>query len=141
MHEVFLKRNQKVTTLSGILMTYSLIALALTCFGLFGISWYAVRQRTREIAIRKVHGASTLQVVWMLNRGFLVQIVAAYVVAMPIVWWLMQHWLESFVYRADLGIWNFTAPLLVVFGITLITVTLHSWKAAQGNPVDSLKTE
>ncbi len=141
MHEVFLKRNQKVTALSGILMTYSLIALALTCFGLFGISWYAVRQRTREIAIRKVHGASTLQVVWLLNRNFFAQIAVAYVVAIPIGWWLMQHWLEQFVYRAALGIWNFIAPLLVVFVITLITVTLHSWSAAQSNPVDSLKTE
>ncbi len=141
MHEVFLKRNQKITTLSGILMTYSLIALALTCFGLFGISWYAVRQRTREIAIRKVHGASTIQIVWMLNRSFFAQIVVAYIVAMPIGWWLMQHWLESFVYRADLGLWNFIAPLLVVFVIALITVTLHSWHAAQSNPVDSLKTE
>lgn len=70
MHQQFMQRNKIITTLSKILISYSLIAMVLTCFGLFGISWYAVRHRTREIAIRKVHGALNRQIVWALNRSF-----------------------------------------------------------------------
>ena len=141
MHQMFMQRNQEVMQLSTVLNTYSLIALLLTCFGLFGISWYAVRQRTREIAIRKVHGASTLSIIWLLNRPFFIQIGIAYLIAMPVVWWLMQHWLEQFVERAETHIGVFILPLLVVGFVSLITVSLHTLLAAKSNPLESLKTE
>ena len=141
MHQMFMQRNQEVMQLSMVLNTYSLIALLLTCFGLFGISWYAVRQRTREIAIRKVHGASTLSIIWLLNRPFFIQIGIAYLIAMPVAWWLMQHWLEQFVERAETHIGVFILPLLVVGFVSLITVSLHTLLAAKSNPLDSLKTE
>ena len=141
MHQMFMQRNQEVMQLSMVLNTYSLIALLLTCFGLFGISWYAVRQRTREIAIRKVHGASTLGIIWLLNRPFFIQIGIAYLIAMPVAWWLMQHWLEQFVERAETHIGVFILPLLVVSFVSLITVSLHTLLAARSNPLDSLKTE
>lgn len=141
MHQKFMERNQKMTTLSRILTSYSLIALVLTCFGLFGISWYAVRHRTREIAIRKVHGAKSGQIVWLLNRSFLWQIVIAYILGMPVAWWLMQHWLEQFAYYAPAQWWNFLFPVLIVVVVTVITVTIHSYRAARSNPVNSLKTE
>ena len=140
-YQLFMQRNQEVMQLSMVLNTYSLIALLLTCFGLFGISWYAVRQRTREIAIRKVHGASTLSIIWLLNRPFFIQIGIAYLIAMPIAWWLMQHWLEQFVERAETHIGIFILPLLVVGFVSLITVSLHTLLAAKSNPLDSLKTE
>ena len=141
MHQMFLQRNQEVMQLSNILNTYSLIALLLTCFGLFGISWYAVRQRIREIAIRKVHGASTLGIIWLLNRPFFIQIMIAYIIAMPIAWWLMQHWLEQFVERAETHVGLFIVPLLVVGIVSLVTVSLHTLLAAKSNPLESLKTE
>ena len=141
MHQMFMQRNQEVMQLSNILNTYSLIALLLTCFGLFGISWYAVRQRIREIAIRKVHGASTLSIIWLLNRPFFIQIMIAYIIAMPIAWWLMQHWLEQFVERAEAHIGLFIVPLLVVGIVSLVTVSLHTLLAAKSNPLESLKTE
>lgn len=141
MHQMFMQRNQEVMQLSMVLNTYSLIALLLTCFGLFGISWYAVRQRTREIAIRKVHGASTLSIIWLLNRPFFIQIGIAYIIAMPVAWWLMQHWLEQFVERAETHIGVFILPLLVVGFVSLITVSLHTLLAAKSNPLESLKTE
>ena len=141
MHQMFMQRNQEVMQLSMVLNTYSLIALLLTCFGLFGISWYAVRQRTREIAIRKVHGASTLSIIWLLNRPFFIQIGIAYIIAMPVAWWLMQHWLEQFVERAETHIGIFILPLLVVGFVSLITVSLHTLLAAKSNPLESLKTE
>ena len=141
MHQMFMQRNQEVMQLSMVLNIYSLIALLLTCFGLFGISWYAVRQRTREIAIRKVHGASTLGIIWLLNRPFFIQIMIAYIIAMPVAWWLMQHWLEQFVERAETHIGIFILPLLVVGFVSLITVSLHTLLAAKSNPLESLKTE
>ena len=140
-YQLFMQRNQEVMQLSNILNTYSLIALLLTCFGLFGISWYAVRQRIREIAIRKVHGASTIGIIWLLNRPFFIQIMIAYIIAMPIAWWLMQHWLEQFVERAETHVGLFIVPLLVVGIVSLITVSLHTLLAAKSNPLESLKTE
>ena len=141
MHKEFMLRNNKVIILSRILISYSFIALALTCFGLFGISWYAVRHRTREIAIRKVHGASNWEIVWLLNRSFLWQILVAYIIAIPITWLLMQHWLEQFAYRISATQWNFLTPILIVLVITTITITIHSYLSARTNPVNSLKTE
>ncbi|WP_455674061.1 ABC transporter permease [Phocaeicola sp.] len=141
MHRKFMERNKKLITLSRILISYSLIALLLTCFGLFGISWYAVRHRTREIAVRKVHGAGNWRIVWLLNRSFLWQILAAYIVAIPITWWLMQHWLEQFAYRVSSTWWDFLSPILIITAVTVITVTIHSYWAARGNPVNSLKIE
>lgn len=141
LHKEFMLRNNKVIILSRILISYSFIALALTCFGLFGISWYAVRHRTREIAIRKVHGASNWEIVWLLNRSFLWQILVAYIIAIPITWLLMQHWLEQFAYRISATQWNFLTPVLIVLVITTITITIHSYLSARTNPVNSLKAE
>ncbi len=141
MHKEFMQRNNKVITLSKILISYSCIALLLTCFGLFGISWYAVRHRIREIAVRKVHGASHWDIVWLLNRSFLWQILIAYLVAIPVAWLLMQHWLEQFVYRTSVTLWNFLTPVFIVSAITIITVTIYSYFSARISPVDSLKTE
>ena len=141
MHREFLKRNGKVTTLSGILSSYTTIALILTCFGLFGISWYAVRQRTHEIAVRKVHGAQNRQIIWLLNRTFLWQILIAGIIALPMAWWLMQRWLEQFAYRTAVTWWNFLTPILLVTVITVATVTVHSCRMTRNNPINSLKTE
>ena len=140
-HETFLENNKGILQLSKVLNIYALIALVLICSGLFGISWYAVRQRTREIAIRKIHGASTFSIVWLLNRPFFILIGIAYVITLPIVWWLMQHWLEQFVYRAGYTLGQFLLPLLVVGVVSCITVSLHTLLAAKSDPTQSLKTE
>lgn len=141
LHQVFMDSNKEVMDLSNVLNTYSLIALFLTCFGVFGISWYAVRQRTREIAIRKVHGASILRILWLLNRPLLGQILVAYIIAMPVAWYIMQQWLEQFVYRAEVSVTHFILPLVVVALVAFFTVSLHSVIAARANPIQSLKIE
>lgn len=141
MHQTFMKRNYKIIRLSKVLIGYSLIALLLTCFGLFGISWYAVRHRTREIAIRKVHGASNWQILWLLNRSFLWQILVAYAVATPVVWWIMQHWLEQFANRISAQLCDFLLPAFIVFIVSVITISIHSYLATHCNPIHSLKTE
>ncbi len=141
MHRTFIKYNNKVFILSKILISYSLIGLILTCFGLFGMSWYATRQRIREISIRKIHGATTLQIMWQINKSFFWQISLAYIIATPVVFQLMQHWREQFAHRAEWSVWIFILPLLTVAFITILTVCLHSYLAAQTNPVETIKSE
>lgn len=140
-HQEFMKKNKKTLSFSRILIGYSLIGLLLTCFGLFGISWYATRQRIREISIRKIHGATPWQIIWLLNMPFCLQVVIAYILAIPIVYWLMLHWREQFVYRASLSVADFLLPLVIVWGISAVTVCLQGYLLNKTNPIDSIKTE
>lgn len=141
MHQEFMKRNEKVLSLSHILTFYALIGLLLTGFGLFGISWYATRQRVREISIRKVHGATRGQIIWLLNKPFCLYAVIAYVVTMPITWWFMQRWLEQFAYRASLSAGIFVWPLVVVWGVSALIVCLQGWMLSRVKPVEAMKNE
>jgi len=137
----FKMRNQKAFTMSGLLLMYSLISIMLTCFGLFGIALYATEQRTKEIGIRKVNGATTLQVMGWLNRRFIVWVCIAFIFAAPITWLMLRRWLENFVYRVDISILVCLLSGLIVLGITLLTVSWHSYKAASCNPINALRSE
>lgn len=141
MHQDFMKRNGKVLSLSKLLIAYSLIGLILTCFGLFGISWYATRQRIREISIRKIHGATARQIVLLLNKPFCLQILLAYILAVPIVYWLMHHWHEQFAYKAPFTVMDFLLPLCIVWIISAVTVCLQSYLLNKTNPIDCIKSE
>lgn len=141
MHQDFMKRNGKVLSLSRILTFYALIGLLLTGFGLFGIAWYATRQRIREISIRKVHGATRGQIIWLLNKPFCLYAVVAYVLAMPVAWWLMQRWLEQFAYRAPLSVGIFVWPLVVVWGVSALIVCLQGWMLSRVKAVEAMKNE
>lgn len=141
MHQDFMKRNGKVLSLSRILTFYALIGLLLTGFGLFGIAWYATRQRIREISIRKVHGATRGQIIWLLNKPFCLYAAVAYVLAMPVAWWLMQRWLEQFAYRAPLSVGIFVWPLVVVWGVSALIVCLQGWMLNRVKPVEAMKNE
>lgn len=140
-YQYFLSRNHKATELSQLLLMYSFISIFLTCFGLFGMALYATEQRTKEIGIRKVNGATSSQIMLLLNRQFINWISIAFVIAIPITWSLMNRWLESFVYRTEIGIGIYLTGGLFVLFITLLTVSWHSYKAASGNPVNVLKSE
>lgn len=141
MHQMFLDRNKELVQMSQILNAYSLIALLLTCFGVFGISWHAVRQRTREIAIRQIHGASLKNILWLLNRPFVIQILIAYVIAIPLGGWMMQPWLEQFTIRTEHSLGQFLWPLATISIVSCITVSIHTFLTARNNPTQSLKTE
>ena len=141
MHREFMERNEKVLSLSHLLTFYALIGLLLTGFGLFGIAWYATRQRIREISIRKVHGATRGQIIWLLNKPFCLYAAVAYVLAMPIAWWLMQRWLEQFAYRASLSVGIFVWPLVVVWGVSALIVCLQGWMLSRVKPVEAMKNE
>jgi putative ABC transport system permease protein len=113
----------------------------MTCFGLFGISWYATRQRIREISIRKIHGATSRQIVLLLNKPFCLQILLAYILAVPIVYWLMHHWHEQFAYKAPFTVMDFLLPLCIVWIISAVTVCLQSYLLNKTNPIDCIKSE
>lgn len=137
----FMKRNRKTTDMANLLLMYAVISLFLTCFGLFGMALYASRQRTKEIGIRKVNGATTLKIMLLLMRQFAVWIGTAFLIAAPLAWVLLNRWLESFANRVPLSPVSFLLGGIVVVAITLLTVSWHSYRAASGNPVDSLRNE
>lgn len=140
-YQQYLSYNTDMVSFSRLLLAYAIISLFLTLFGVFGITWYAVEQRKREIAIRKVHGASSRQILLLLNRPFLYYILIAYLIAVPIVYVLMKQWREQFVYPAVWGVEVFTLPVLLLMLVTFITVILNGYHAALSNPAETIKTE
>ena len=120
---------------------FTLVAILLSCLGLFGLSVYAAEQRTKEIGIRKVLGASVSGIVGLLSRDFLVLVAIAVVIASPLAWWAMNKWLEDFAYRTQISWWIFAVAGVIALLIALLTVSFQAIKAAIANPVKSLRTE
>jgi putative ABC transport system permease protein len=120
---------------------FSFIAVLLACMGLFGLSTYDIRQRTKEIGIRKVLGASVAQIMFLLLNNILKLVLLAIIIASPIAWWLSKKWLQGFAYRITISWWMFAGAAVWVIAIAFITVSFQSIKAAMANPARSLKTE
>ena len=102
--------NQDITHFSHILFMYACVSIFLTLFGLFGITHYAVSQRKREISIRKIHGASARQILWLINYPFLSYVGIAFVVAVPVIYLFMTYWLQQFAYHATPNAFTFCYP-------------------------------
>jgi ABC-type antimicrobial peptide transport system permease subunit len=119
----------------------SMIAIIISCLGLFGISAFIIVQRTREIGIRKVLGASVTSIVRMVFKEFVVLVGLATLIATPIAWYLMHRWLDNFAYRININIWVFFLAGFSAIVIALVTVGYHTVRAALANPINSLKTE
>ncbi len=117
------------------------LAIFIACLGLFGLSSYTVVQRTKEIGVRKVLGASVVQVITLLCKDFALLVVMAVVVAVPVSWFVMNDWLSEFANRIVLSWWIFVLPVLVVVLIAWITISTHTFRAASANPVESLRYE
>ena len=109
--------------------------------GLFGLATYAAEQRIREIGIRKVLGASIVQLIAMLSKDFIKLVIIATVIAIPVAWWMMNTWLNDFAYRTKMYWWVFLIAGSMALLIALCTVGLKAMKAAIANPVKSLRTE
>jgi putative ABC transport system permease protein len=117
------------------------IAIAISCLGLLGlVSFFAV-QRTKEIGIRKVLGASVSGIVYMLSKDFLKLVLLSIVIACPVAWWFMSQWLQNFAYHIQISWWVFVLAGLASGLIALFTVSFQAVKAAFANPVDSLRSE
>jgi putative ABC transport system permease protein len=119
----------------------AIIAIAIASLGLFGLSLFMGRQRTKEIGIRKVNGARISEVLIMLNRDFVKWVAIAFVIATPIAYFAMNKWLENFAYKTTLSWWIFALAGLLALGIALLTVSWQSWRAATRNPVEALRYE
>lgn len=124
-----------------IAMTFSLLAIFIACLGLFGLVTYAAEQRTKEIGIRKVLGATVTNIVGMLSKDFLKLVMIAALIAFPVGWWAMHTWLQDFAYRISISWWIFLIAGIVAAAIALVTVSLQAIRAARANPVKSLRTE
>ncbi len=121
--------------------SFSFLAILIACLGLFGLATYMAEQRTKEIGVRKVLGASVSSIVQMLSKDFVKLVLLACVFAIPLAWWAMRQWLQNFAYRVSIGWWVFAAAAAIALIITILTVSSQAIKAALTNPVKSLRTE
>jgi putative ABC transport system permease protein len=128
-------------TTQRIFTIFSGLAIFIACIGLLGLAAYATQQRTREISIRKVLGASENSIVTMLSKDFLKLVLVSSVVAFPVAWWGMNKWLQDFAYRTNIGWWIFVIAALAALLIALFTVSTQALKAAFTNPIKNLRTE
>jgi putative ABC transport system permease protein len=120
---------------------FSIIAIFVSCLGLFGITTYTAQLKKREIGIRKVLGASIFQVTKLLSSDFLILVAVSAVIAIPLAWYVMDLWLQDFVYRIPMSWWIFALAGGITLVIAIITVSFQAIRAAIANPVKSLRTE
>ena len=136
--------DEQYTLLTGILKITNYIALltiGIACMGMFGLIALFARRRVKEIGVRKVLGASVLNITSLLSKDFIRLVTIAVVIASPVAWWLMSKWLQDFAYRIDMQWWMFAGAGLLAIVIALITVSFQAIKAAVANPVKSLRIE
>ena len=120
---------------------FAFLAILIACFGLMGLTAYSVAQRTKEIGVRKVLGASVQNILMMVSKDFLRLILIAVVIAIPLAWLVMQQWLNDFAYRINSQWWVFGVAGIIALVIAIITISLQALRAAIANPVKSLRTE
>ena len=137
----FQKNYEKDQRASVIVSYFTFIAILIACLGLFGLSAFSAEQRTREIGIRKVLGASVINVTTLLAKDFIKLVLIAIVIASPLAWYIMNKWLQDFAYKIQISWWMFALAGLVAIFISLLTVSFQAIKAAISNPVKSLRTE
>jgi len=135
------KNYKSEYTVSKLSRYFAFLAIFISCLGLFGLVTFTAEQKTKEIGIRKVLGASVTGIVRMLSKDFLKLVLIATVIAFPVAWWAMHIWLNDFAYRVDIGWWVFIVAGVAALLIALLTISFQSIKAAIANPVKSLRTE
>ncbi|WP_302868133.1 ABC transporter permease [Mucilaginibacter sp. L3T2-6] len=137
----FQKNYEADNRLAGIVGYFTVVAILISCLGLFGLAAFSAEQRTKEIGVRKVLGASVSTIVSLLSVDFLKLIVASIIVASPIAWWAMNKWLQGFAYRKSIDWTIFAYTTVIAIAIGLVTIGSQAIKAAVANPVKSLRSE
>ena len=144
---VFSMEDSIVETFEGhqntldIITLFTFIAIVISVMGYMGLSLFFIRQRQKEIAIRKVMGSTSGEVLLLMLRTFSIPMLISFVIAVPISWYIMNGWLNNFSYRIALSPWIFAAAGFTCFIISLLTVIIQSWRAASENPINNIKTE
>jgi putative ABC transport system permease protein len=139
--DVVQKQYESEETLGNIINSFTLMAILISSLGLFGLASFSAEQRSKEIGIRKVLGASVSGIVQLLSKEFLRLVGISILIAVPIAWWAMNKWLQGFNYRVPVTWWMFTLAGLIAILIAMFTVSFQAIKAAVANPTKSLKTE
>jgi len=120
---------------------FSLVAILISILGILGMTIFSIDRRTKEIGIRRISGASPLQILIMINSRFMIWVIAAFVLVSPVAWLVLKNWLTGFAYKAPLSWWIFLVAGSISGMIALLTVSWQSWRAATRNPVEALRYE
>lgn len=120
---------------------FSSLAILIACLGLFGLTSFTIQQRTKEIGIRKVLGATAENLMFLLSKEYLVLVALACVISIPAAWWIMNNWLNGYTFRIDLGWWFYTLPVVFVLALALLSIIAKVTGTVRRNPVESLKYE
>ena len=132
---------QSEQSLGKLITIASFVALLIAIIGIIGLVFFETQFIRKEIAVRRVNGATVGSILMMINKKYMIMAGASFVIAAPVAYWLMTAWRKGFAYHAPVPVWIFLMALLTVAAITLAVVTLQSWRAASANPVESLKNE
>ncbi|WP_276388925.1 ABC transporter permease [Eudoraea chungangensis] len=139
--DAFNARFKSERLIGSLSQLFALLAIIISCLGLFGLAAYTAEQRQKEIGVRKVLGSTVVGIVQLLSKDFMRLVLVALFIAGPLAYWLMQNWLESFAYRISIDLWVFVFAGLVAICIALLTVSFQAFKAALANPAKSLRSE
>ena len=131
----------KEVNLRSSVTLFSILAIILSLVGVFGLVVFDTQYKRKEIAIRKVHGASISSILAMINKQYVYIVLSCFIIATPIAWYAIKRWLETFAYKTPLYWWIFALAFLIIMVITALTISFQSWRAANANPVNSLKVE
>ena len=132
---------QSEQSLGTLIFLFSLLAVFISIVGVFGLVVFDSEYKRKEIGIRKVMGATTGEILLMFNRAYFRMLVVCFVIAAPLAWYGVHEWLQNFAYKTPMHLWVYAAAFGLVAVITLLTVTYQNWRAANANPVESIKTE
>lgn len=138
---IFNHLYHKEENLRSLITVFSILAIIISLVGVFGLVVFDTQYRRKEIGVRKVHGATNSEILKMLNRSYIYIVLVCFALATPIGYYGIKKWLESFAYKTPMYWWVYLAALTIVLVITIGTVTFQSWRAANANPVDSLKAQ
>ncbi|MBS1597376.1 MAG: ABC transporter permease [Bacteroidetes bacterium] len=139
--ESFASMYKDVQRMGWVFTSFAVLAIIIACLGLFALSAFMAEQRSKEVGIRKVLGASVTQVTSLLSKDFIRLVLVSIIIASPIAWWAMHTWLQDFAYRTPIGVWIFFGAGIFVVMIALTTISFQAIKAAVANPVKSLRAE
>lgn len=132
---------EKEQKTSKLLVAFTILTIIILVMGILAMSLYYVQQKEKEIGVRKVNGATELSIIKMLNMDFIKWIVLAFIIAVPLSYYIMQKWLENYAYKTELSWWIFVFSGLFILTISAISITMQSWKAVTANPIKTLKNE
>ena len=127
--------------LAAAIRLFAILAIMISCLGILGLAEFSIKRRIKEIGIRKVNGARVTEIIALLNRDFIGWVLIAFIIAVPVSWYVMNLWLKNFAYRTNLSWWIFGLAGLIALGIALFTVSWQSLRAATRNPVETLRYE